>query len=174
VVISLGGGAVVATDWPHSGVIGVTTIDARERQINRPYLGWTGDILGVPLSYPTTAGGSVRKEDDMSEKAEKQIQAIHDAIFRGGNSMPDNKKSIGQSLAEIQEKVGPIFRTGGPVSLRQEIADTKTQVYALEAAITALATANGADPAAILTAVERGVKDAMRDVSFVADVTGIK
>lgn len=72
VVISLGGGRVVATDWPYNGVIGITTIDARERQIGRPYLGWTGDILGAPISYPTTAGGGTAPapnpsgEDDMT------------------------------------------------------------------------------------------------------------
>lgn len=111
-----------------------------------------------------------KKVDDMSDKAEKQIQAIHDAIFRGGNSMPDGKRSIGASLANIAESVAPINRTGGPVSLRQEIADTKTKVYALEAAVTALASAQGADPAAILRAVEQGVKEAMRDVSITVDI----
>lgn len=108
--------------------------------------------------------------DDMSAKAEKQIQAIHDAIFRGGNSMPDGKRSIGASLANIAESVGPIHRSSGPVGIRQEIADTKTKVYALEAAVSALATSQGADPDAILQAVEKGVKDAMRDVSFTVDV----
>lgn len=108
--------------------------------------------------------------DDMSAKAEKQIQAIHDAIFNGGNSMPDGKRSIGASLANIAENVGPIHRSSGPVGIRQEIADTKTKVYALEAAVSALATSQGADPAAILQAVEKGVKDAMRDVSFTLDV----
>lgn len=108
--------------------------------------------------------------DDMSAQAEKQIQAIHDAIFRGGNSMPDGKRSIGASLANIAESVGPIRRSTGPVSIRQEIADTKTKVFALEAAVSALATSQGADPDAILQAVEKGVKDAMRDVSFTVDV----
>ncbi len=43
-------------------------------------------------------------------------------------------------LANIAESVGPIRRSTGPVSIRQEIADTKTKVYALEAAVSALAT----------------------------------
>uniref|UniRef100_A0AAU8EIK3 Endolysin n=1 Tax=Microbacterium phage Judebell TaxID=3230835 RepID=A0AAU8EIK3_9CAUD len=72
VVISLGGGKVVATDWPYNGVIGITTIDARERQIGRPYLGWTEEILGQPVDFdrPGTGGGElyptrpVSKEDD--------------------------------------------------------------------------------------------------------------
>lgn len=49
VVISLGGGRVAATDWPVYGVIGVTTIAERQAQINRPYLGWTDNILGYPV-----------------------------------------------------------------------------------------------------------------------------
>lgn len=51
VVISLGGGLVAATDWPYSGIIGITTIDARQRQISRPYLGWTETILNHPIDY---------------------------------------------------------------------------------------------------------------------------
>lgn len=71
VVISLGGGRVVATDWPRNGVIGITTIDARERQIGRPYLGWTGDILGVPIDHAqraSTPAGSPQPpmEDEMT------------------------------------------------------------------------------------------------------------
>lgn len=57
VVISLGGGRVVATDWPRNGVINITTIDARQRQIGRPYLGWTEDILGADVAFPSAAGG---------------------------------------------------------------------------------------------------------------------
>lgn len=72
VVISLGGGRVVATDWPRSGVIGITTIDARERQINRPYLGWTGDILGAPIN----------QEEDMALNADTDYPAFRDMLFR--------------------------------------------------------------------------------------------
>lgn len=73
VVISLGGGRVVATDWPYNGVIGVTTIDARERQIGRPYLGWTETILDVPIDYPGKGGGpapipTTSKESSVSEQ----------------------------------------------------------------------------------------------------------
>lgn len=50
VVISIGNGKVVCTDWP-TGKVGITTIDQRQKQIGRPYLGWTETILGVPISY---------------------------------------------------------------------------------------------------------------------------
>lgn len=75
VVISLGGGRVVATDWPYNGVINITTIDQRERQIGRPYLGWTGDILGAAIDYP--GGDDVGTID--STKENKQV--IKDALF---------------------------------------------------------------------------------------------
>jgi hypothetical protein len=50
VVISLGGGRVVATDYPGWGSIGTATIAQREAQVGRPYLGWTDTILGVPVN----------------------------------------------------------------------------------------------------------------------------
>ncbi len=50
VMISLGGGQCAATDWPYNGVTGVCTIDQRMDQTNRPYLGWTEDILGYPVA----------------------------------------------------------------------------------------------------------------------------
>lgn len=49
VVISLGDGMAVATDWPRNGVIGVCSIRQRIAQTGRPYLGWTRDILGNPI-----------------------------------------------------------------------------------------------------------------------------
>lgn len=75
VVISLGGGQVVATDWPRNGVIGITTIDARQRQIGRPYLGWTDTALNHPISFAATlasvaadaaaSAARIQEEDDM-------------------------------------------------------------------------------------------------------------
>lgn len=55
VVISLGGGRVAATDWPQYGVIGECTIDQRQAQIGRPYLGWTDNILGYPIKQVAPA-----------------------------------------------------------------------------------------------------------------------
>lgn len=54
VVISLGGGRVAATDYPSYGVVGTCTIDERQAQIGRPYLGWTETILGAAIDF---AGG---------------------------------------------------------------------------------------------------------------------
>lgn len=60
VVISLGGGRVIATDVGGAGHIGETTIAARAAQISRPYLGWTDDFLGYDVAYaaPATAVAS--------------------------------------------------------------------------------------------------------------------
>lgn len=46
---SIGGGQVVSTDWPHTGLIGRTTIDQIETEWKHRYLGWSGDIDGVSI-----------------------------------------------------------------------------------------------------------------------------
>lgn len=65
VVISLGNGRVAATDYPNYGVVGSCTIDERQRQIGRPYLGWTETILGAAIDFagggePANVGGGQR------------------------------------------------------------------------------------------------------------------
>lgn len=65
VVISLGDGRVVATDYPRYGVVGVCTIQERQDQIGRPYLGWTETILGAAIDFagggqPANVGGGQR------------------------------------------------------------------------------------------------------------------
>ncbi|AWN03560.1 lysin A [Microbacterium phage Hyperion] len=90
VVISLGGGRVVATDWPYNGVIGITTIDARERQIGRPYLGWTEEILGQPVDFdrPGTGSGDLYPTRPVSEEDDTmlalRINGIHLATLDVG------------------------------------------------------------------------------------------
>lgn len=49
VVISTGDGNCAATDFPYGGVTGMTTLVARQKQISRPYLGWTETILNYPI-----------------------------------------------------------------------------------------------------------------------------
>lgn len=60
VVISLGGGRVIATDQPRYGAVGETTIAGRERLIGRPYLGWSESIFDAPISLASTAGAVTR------------------------------------------------------------------------------------------------------------------
>lgn len=57
VVISLGGGMVAATDWPHNGVTGKCSLTQRINQTGRPYLGWTRDILGAAIQGGGSSGG---------------------------------------------------------------------------------------------------------------------
>jgi hypothetical protein len=70
VVISLGGGMCVATDYPYGGVINVCSLQDRQRQINRPYLGWADNIIGnpcfdgtaptpIPPTIPPTEGANM-------------------------------------------------------------------------------------------------------------------
>lgn len=54
VCISLGGGQLLATDWPNSGTIGICTIEQRCNQTARPYLGWCGDFLGYQVAEGDT------------------------------------------------------------------------------------------------------------------------
>ena len=110
VVISLGGGAVVATDWPRSGVIGVTSIDARERQIGRPYLGWTGDVLGVPISYPQTAssGDNSSEEDDMfTDQDRANLVSVMLALGAGGLN-PENERGLRTAVKVMQAVEGQV------------------------------------------------------------------
>lgn len=109
----------------------------------------------------------------------EKVNPTFDAIFRGGKSMPDGGRSIGASLADIVAKIGPIYRGGKAVSVRQEIADIKTTVYAqnaaflgMEAALQALATAKGFDPAAVLVAAQTGVENGLSRASAAEGVDG--
>lgn len=83
VMISLGGGKCAATDWPHNGVTGVCTIAQRMAQTNRPYLGWTEDILGNPIAQvrPTPTPTPDDEEDDDMPR---------NSGFRYPNSTPPN------------------------------------------------------------------------------------
>ncbi|MEU4016172.1 hypothetical protein AB0E56_13015 [Microbacterium sp. NPDC028030] len=138
------------------------------------------------IDKPAAAGGTTTPEDDMTPEQASKLNAIHDAIFRGGNSMKDNKASISDSLSRIArdsasaaDNTKPIIRDSGPVSVRQELANVSTRVAqlqasqsGLEAALTALANAKGLDASAILKAAQQGVENALRNVTFSVDVDG--
>lgn len=133
----------------------------------------------------SSAGSGESEEDDMTPEQSKQLNAVYDAIFRGGNSMKDNGASISDSLARIArdsfssaDNTKPIIYSGGrQVSIRQSLADTNgvvTQLQAsqagLEAALEALASAKGFDPSAIRKAAQEGVEAGLRNVTFSASV----
>lgn len=72
IVICDGDGWCIATDIPgHPGVIGRIRLADRQRQIQRPYLGWSTTILDYPIAYGPAPAGAVKpsptvpEEDDM-------------------------------------------------------------------------------------------------------------
>jgi hypothetical protein len=48
---SMGGGLIRVTDYPTNGRMGTCTIAQRAAQTARPYLGWTEDFCGAPVSF---------------------------------------------------------------------------------------------------------------------------
>lgn len=80
VVISLGGGKIAVTEAPGKGAVtGVTTIAARQKQIGRPYLGWTESIFDQKIAYekpkPSTSGskGKVSKLPWANGRTDEEI-----------------------------------------------------------------------------------------------------
>jgi hypothetical protein len=67
----------------------------------------------------------------------KEVHAVHEAIFAGGPSMPDNGRSIGASLAGLvtvaDREFAPVERGAERIPVRQDNADTNTMVRRLVA-----------------------------------------
>lgn len=55
VILSRGDGTFAATDYPRWGVVGVCTLEQRETQTGRKYVGYAGEFLGYTLTNTTTA-----------------------------------------------------------------------------------------------------------------------
>ena len=58
IALSLGGGRIRSTDWPHAGVVGNTTIGEQERAWAISYVGWADRFSGGPIAgiqHPGTA-----------------------------------------------------------------------------------------------------------------------
>ncbi|MFJ2506333.1 hypothetical protein [Microbacterium sp. NPDC087592] len=175
------GTALDSDDWRNARIVAILAengfirnrLSVPDEQHHFEYIRARDENHGKPAS-----GGGQSEEDDMTPEQDKKLNSLFDAMFNGGNSMKDGKKSISQSLAEIHEKVGPIYRSGGSVtSVRQELANINSKVTnlqatqsGLEAALTALANAKGLDASAILKAAQQGVENALRKVTFSADV----
>lgn len=92
VVLSIGGGRVICTDGP-SGNTEIMTIAARRLEVDRNYLGWTGDFLGHPvsgaLSYISEATDGAKPEPPIVVvKAAPKGQPRMFTIFRDAQ---DNK-----------------------------------------------------------------------------------
>ena len=71
VMLSIGGGKFAPTDYPGWGQVGICTLEQREAQTGRKYLGYAGEFLGYTLTSTTTAGvgtpiTETQEEDDMT------------------------------------------------------------------------------------------------------------
>lgn len=81
VTISLGGGRVAATDYPGWRQTGSCTLDERERQIGREYLGWTSSIFDCPIDVTATGSASWNRTSRSTEDIQRLIGATPDGIF---------------------------------------------------------------------------------------------
>lgn len=50
VALSIGSGKIISTDWPHTGIVGQTTIAEMNRRWHKTYKGWSEDIDGARIS----------------------------------------------------------------------------------------------------------------------------
>jgi hypothetical protein len=162
VVISLGGGRVVATDYPYYGVVGVCTLAERERQIGRPYLGWTETMLGAPINYKTASAAGESEEDDMTPEQAKKLNQIHDRLFNDltGERIAGavwSQNGIGAKINRMADRVLAVYEsvrygkkgvrtTGrGIASIEQRTGRIELQQEALLAAVKTLADERGID-----------------------------
>lgn len=118
--------------------------------------------------------------DDMSEKAERQIDALYQAMFYGSTAGGVKYPGLLAIEAETQKRVTaipskvwavPVKRASGPVSALQELADAKTHTIALEAGISALAAAQGKNAADTVAAVRDEVRKALADGTVRVEIT---
>lgn len=115
----------------------------------------TGQVNPVPFlaariagNIPAGGGAATPEEDDMPTMHEflntvaydggptisqvlkdvhLKVNSLHDAVFKGGSSMPDNKRSIGQSLDGIVDVVDRI-----DARIVKDIADRNAREAAAE------------------------------------------
>lgn len=145
VMVHVGNGVLGGTDVSGANT-GYITIDARARQIQRPYLGWCADFGGHPIDFgvdiiPAGNGSVIIKESTLNSSdldvlidrmfnktfvtsnnvtmnfgqaiAEIQVNArsLSDAMFRGGDSMADGKRSVSVTLADLRKLTEAIDKT---------------------------------------------------------------
>lgn len=124
VVISLGGGKVVCTDYPTYGRVGVCTIAQRQAQIGRPYLGWTERIFDQPIALPSTV--EVTKPTPTKPAPPKPIPAPDPEPILEEDDMPQvNKHETKAEWMLIDPDVGTDLDrlgsgSGGRATIRTE------------------------------------------------------
>jgi hypothetical protein len=125
--------------------------------------------------------GATLLEDDLTPEQDNKLTQIFNAIFFGGDSMPDSKRPLDLSVKLIGDAVDlikntvtqPVIRDGSNVTQIQDNADTGSlvrqlvaSVAALQAAVSALSVASGSDPGAIEAAAFKGAQDALAGLTL--------
>lgn len=198
VALSIGGGKVRSTDWPHRGQISETTIGAIENAWRRRLLGWTEDLNGARVWAPTSPSPTSTQEATMNI-APDDAQAIAAAVwhfrlgpFEGLNdeawlNLLDvrlRSHSTSSALADITTQAGGV--AVGPAPLSTFVADTRVatmqlldlargqaaQIGALTAAVGAIAVGTGADPAALVAVVDKAVADGLARFRATTTIAG--
>lgn len=104
-----------------------------------------------------------------------QVNSVFTAVFRGGDSMPDGKRSIGQSLADIASGARPVVHRDrdldgdvDAVPALQDQADTNSMVRQLIARAPVTLSAADQQAVAQLLAAELAPKLEGADVDAIA------
>lgn len=119
------------------------------------------------IAIPQSGNITPIKEDTLSAAEVTQIKNHINAVLLGPYTWDDGKhpKGVrGDILAAVNstpEKVWAetVDRSGKKISVKQELADAKTEAQALRAAVVALAKNPGLDAAQITEAVRAGIAD---------------
>ncbi|WP_205829310.1 hypothetical protein [Microbacterium sp. B19(2022)] len=111
VVISLGGGKVVATDYPRYGVVGVCTIAQRQAQIGRPYLGWSEAIFDQQIAIPTPASGGGSSVAPAPQKKEEEEEDMIIIIQRANSQLAKGRLLPSGRTREITPAENAVYRS---------------------------------------------------------------
>jgi peptidoglycan hydrolase-like protein with peptidoglycan-binding domain len=109
VVISLGGGRVVATDQPTWGRVGTCTIAERQKLVGRQYLGWSEDFLGNTISFVMLAStGKLTVDGDWGAATTSALQKVL-GVTQDGQMGPVTIKALQKRLGVTQDgQMGPV------------------------------------------------------------------
>lgn len=81
--VSLGGGRLAVTDYPGWGVVGICTLEQREAQTGRKYLGYAGEFLGYTLTNTATASLNLTPIAVQEEDDDMRVYTISDGGLSG-------------------------------------------------------------------------------------------
>jgi len=142
---------------------------------------WTGEhfVTVEPWHWEHTssgsaAGGSTGEEDDMSARAEQQIDAVYKALFGPNNGETATTKPLGWQnvYGDAQASAYGLL----PIAIHNQalIAAQSGRIAAIEEVVEQLAKGSGAilDMNAISAAAERGTKKALDGLVLTAGTGG--